>query len=266
MPKSTIKTSDKYGRLTVIQQIESTSGGKARWLCRCDCGNEKIMRTQSLKNPNAQSCGCLQKELRNETGNQYGKLTVICPYEDKPPYKWLCRCACGNEIAVIRSRLRSGNVKSCGCLIGQAHRLPEGESALNALYYSYKQTAKRRGFEWIIDKTQFENLSKQLCHYCGAKPSQKRYSNYKKDGTPAGNGIYIYNGLDRIDSNKGYIIENVVSCCSRCNYAKNSMSLEEFIQWLKNIYNHMVQSGLMDINNQGVFNVQSKNAMAQRTV
>lgn len=46
----------RYGRLTVI------SNAKGGWLCRCDCGNEKVVRTQCLKVGTAKSCGCLKAE------------------------------------------------------------------------------------------------------------------------------------------------------------------------------------------------------------
>lgn len=54
-------------------------------------------------------------------GNQYGDLTVISPAEDdvlengRHFTKWLCQCACGNEVAVRTKNLVSGRTKSCGC-------------------------------------------------------------------------------------------------------------------------------------------------------
>lgn len=65
-------TSKKFGRLTVIklhhkkQQYKSNGnkgGFKYYWLCKCDCGNEKVIWSGSLKNGATQSCGCLQREI-----------------------------------------------------------------------------------------------------------------------------------------------------------------------------------------------------------
>ena len=47
------------------------------------------------------------------------------------------------------------------------------------------------------------------------------------------------NGLDRVDNNKGYTIDNVVPCCKRCNYAKNNQTPREFKEWVKKVYNKM---------------------------
>jgi hypothetical protein len=45
-----------------------------------------------------------------------------------------------------------------------------------------------------------------------------------------------YNGIDRVDSTKGYFNENVVSCCKVCNRAKSNLSLDEFKEWISKVY------------------------------
>lgn len=55
--------------------------------------------------------------LNNLTGARYGKLTVISPAGSRGGHMyWNCRCDCGNEKVARGSHLRSGNVKSCGCI------------------------------------------------------------------------------------------------------------------------------------------------------
>lgn len=44
------------------------------------------------------------------------------------------------------------------------------------------------------------------------------------------------NGIDRLDSSIGYVKTNVVSCCTKCNYAKHEMTIDEFKEWIKKIY------------------------------
>lgn len=41
------------------------------------------------------------------------------------------------------------------------------------------------------------------------------------------------NGIDRVDSSKGYTVENSVACCKYCNTAKNTMTESEFYTWTK---------------------------------
>lgn len=51
------------------------------------------------------------------TGQKFHKLTVLkCSYiKDKRAF-WLCRCDCGCEKDIRGDHLKSGRIKSCGCL------------------------------------------------------------------------------------------------------------------------------------------------------
>ena len=53
----------------------------------------------------------------DETGKQYGELTVLYRAENTSGGRamWHCRCSCGNELDVLGKNLRNGNTKSCGC-------------------------------------------------------------------------------------------------------------------------------------------------------
>lgn len=59
--------------------------------------------------------------LLDLTGQRFGNLVVLYRDESKPkgkgcPVYWTCKCDCGNITSVSRSNLRSGQIKSCGCL------------------------------------------------------------------------------------------------------------------------------------------------------
>lgn len=58
-------TGQRFGRLTVIGLAE-TNTRKTYWICQCDCGNLKRVRSDSLQCGAIRSCGCLKKE-QNET-------------------------------------------------------------------------------------------------------------------------------------------------------------------------------------------------------
>ena len=55
-------TGQRFGRLLVLKRVENNKFNQVRWLCRCDCGNEKIVTANSLRNGDTRSCGCLKKE------------------------------------------------------------------------------------------------------------------------------------------------------------------------------------------------------------
>lgn len=48
----------KFGLLTVIQDMGNDSYGNSIWKCQCECGNVKIIRGGNLINKNTISCGC----------------------------------------------------------------------------------------------------------------------------------------------------------------------------------------------------------------
>jgi hypothetical protein len=55
-------TNQKFGRLIVVKRVKNNKFNQVQWLCKCDCGNETIVKAYSLKNNSTRSCGCLKKE------------------------------------------------------------------------------------------------------------------------------------------------------------------------------------------------------------
>lgn len=117
----------KFGRLTVIKKADRPPNVKNRnqyYLCICECGNQTVVSGRSLKTGNTKSCGCLFIEAHTKedlTNVRFGKLLVLkkVPKPDnatKNETYWLCRCDCGNEKILGRTRLITHNVQSCGCL------------------------------------------------------------------------------------------------------------------------------------------------------
>lgn len=62
------------------------------------------------------------------------------------------------------------------------------------------------------------------------------YKNSKNTTERKAEGTFVYNGLDRIDNALGHSVENVVTCCWRCNKAKGEMSQREFLNWIATVY------------------------------
>ena len=107
-----------------------TKNHLATWLCQCDCGNKTIVYGTTLRSGETTSCGCFKHESHNgidETGNKYGKLTVLskAPKGNGIHLFWHCVCECGTECDVDGTHLRNGTVQSCGCL-----KMSSGEQAI----------------------------------------------------------------------------------------------------------------------------------------
>ncbi len=175
------------------------------------------------------------RKLTDLTGRQFGRLCAVQRVENTKTGNsaWLCRCECGREKTIRASSLRSGNTKSCGCLSenGEYSGLPVG---INYVIRSYKTSAKKRGFIWELSKYEAFNLISGNCYYCGLPGSNSHFLE-RKDKERV-----TYGGIDRKDPSKGYILDNCVSCCSRCNYLKASMDYEGFLNSIKSIYEHLL--------------------------
>lgn len=58
----------RFGRLVVIAELDSTAAGKRRYLCRCDCGTERAVIGSNLVSGASRSCGCIWKETSPVNG------------------------------------------------------------------------------------------------------------------------------------------------------------------------------------------------------
>ena len=64
MKRIEVKQGDRYGRLTIIREVEQTRSAHSvtrRFLCKCDCGNEVVCRITNLRSGITKSCGCYKK-------------------------------------------------------------------------------------------------------------------------------------------------------------------------------------------------------------
>lgn len=167
-------------------------------------------------------------------GKIFGRLRVIKEVDKKGrDTRYLCICEDGNEVEVDARHLRSGKTSSCGCLAqetrsknGKFHRIEDRESVLiNGLFAKFKNDAKHRKIKVELKSEEFRNIVLSNCFYCGSFPQNEFIYTYSNEKIK-------YNGIDRIDNEKPYCLNNVVPCCWRCNSSKNNMSLLDFSRWL----------------------------------
>jgi hypothetical protein len=99
---------------------------------------------------------------------------------------------------------------------GKAYRAADKQS-ISGQWRAYRYGAKKRDLEWQLSKEEFSWLAESRCYFCGEEPQS---------------------GIDRLDSYKGYTIDNVVACCTRCNFMKSTMDEKFFIERCKKIVDH----------------------------
>ena len=65
-------TGQRFGKLVAIgnaglfPQYRNTTMQGRRWMCRCDCGQTKVIRAAALRSGHIESCGCTRKGKNSE--------------------------------------------------------------------------------------------------------------------------------------------------------------------------------------------------------
>lgn len=123
-----IEPGQRFGKWTVLK-IDNSPRKDAHvyWLCQCECGKEKVVRSSLLRNGQSTSCGCQRHFPLTEDGHspyvkdisnqRFGKVIALYPLleEKRKHLRWHCKCECGKEFDTEGYSLRSGVTKSCGC-------------------------------------------------------------------------------------------------------------------------------------------------------
>ena len=85
-------TGERFGRLVVIREAGRAKDGKVLWLCKCDCGREKVVCGSSLtrrKNPTV-SCGCWNEEKKIKHGMHNTKIYAVWQQMMCRAGEWTC--------------------------------------------------------------------------------------------------------------------------------------------------------------------------------
>lgn len=179
-------------------------------------------------------------------GQRFCKLTVI---SQAPSYiwknkltgkvshrkQWLCECDCGKTLLVQTNKLTGNHIIQCqSCSYSSRPQSQRRLSSIERVFNLHvRDRAKKDNIELTLNVDEFSNLITQNCYYCDESP--KDYEVYKNKY--AKSEIIKFNGIDRIDSNKGYIVNNCVTCCWKCNSMKSNRTINEFIEHIKKIFN-----------------------------
>ncbi len=242
-----IKEGEKFGDLTVIKYIEKVPPlGKEKYLFKCVCGKEIEAIGTYVKGRKILSCGCKRgrNSLANDlTGKRFGRLVVInfVNIDHTGKSKWHCKCDCGKEKIIQRSGLISGNSSSCGCFQKENARKQQrarmkmfGDMPFT-FFTRIKTLAKRRNKEFSISiKDIYQQYIKQdkKCYFTGIPIG------FLDDASQTTGRDNNTASLDRIDSEKGYIIGNICFVHKDINFMKHELSSESFIKYSKLIANN----------------------------
>ena len=214
-----IEINKVYGYLTTLEEVASPYPNAKRdtrryYLCRCQCGKE-LIRPAGVIRKTKNGCGCFetnQRVVREKTI----KCTRCQVVKDLSEY----------TVAIHKTTYKDGSTrevphhkkqcKSCIVALGQERV----NSKVEYKYLAIKSGCITRKISLEMSLEEFKQYWDLPCHYCGGERKT--------------------HGLDRKDSSGPYSVENCVACCSDCNYMKNTMSYEKFINKLRNIASNLL--------------------------
>ncbi len=167
--------------------------------------------------------------MKNEEyiGMKFGKLTInkYLHHTEYGQRIFECTCDCGNVgmFNIYNIKHKNKNPASCGCWISDI------TDHWSTQYKRFLADAKKRNHLVSITKQEFIKLCESNCNYCGSEPSLKMINRSCK---------YKRNGIDRVDNHIGYEQSNCVSCCWICNFAKRTLTIDEFKEWINKLILH----------------------------
>lgn len=184
----------------------------------------------------------MNARITYRTGHMFGNIEYLGDVASKPGQRRMVegRCACGNVSVFRLDHLRSGHTTNCNdCRRSNARTRLRAQAtkggdthSRNQAYAKTKASAKGRGIPFSLTKAEFFAVATQPCYYCGVEHSHEFLARGAV-GDP-----FKHNGVDRVDSSKGYTADNCVPCCRQCNVAKLDHTIENFIGWLDRIHTH----------------------------
>lgn len=177
------------------------------------------------------------------TGQTFGRLTVLEVRDDmKKCYKnrsirWKCRCSCGEVTTVSSNALRTNDIVSCGCYhreIELSKKKNRGFGEVPDRYWGeVKNGAKRRKLS--VD------ITAEDAHIVFLKQDRKCALSGEPIFFGKHNGKRLAGGtasLDRIDSSRGYCVDNIQWLHVDINRMKLAYANEYFVQTCIKIANH----------------------------
>lgn len=181
------------------------------------------------------------RALECSIGDRIGNFIVLRDEYIGKNRTWICECKCGAEKRFWKLSSISRQ-KSCGCLIDEVGLNGKQRRSMISRMCSYRSGARSRGLEWNLSYLDFVKVATGRCFYCNADPKKwdcaSNAPSVRKDCPNVNPKDYEirFNGIDRLNNKIGYLPDNVVPCCTKCNRAKSDMTFDEFLNHVEKMH------------------------------
>ena len=222
----------RFGRLTALDYVRANDG-RGRWRCVCDCGAEVLANSDNLKKMKYGCRPCADRfasehRTKDALGQTFGKLTAISKAPGKG--RWLCRCECGEQHTAIGSHLRNGKTTECRkCALanrGIKRRRHSTGDMPKTFWDSVVRGANSREIDIVITAEEAYSVLEDQEWKCALSGVDIRFRTKGRENTAS---------LDRINSDKGYVVGNVQWVHKVVNFMKRDLDQQTFIEWCERI-------------------------------
>lgn len=256
-PKEYTSNIYKVGALIGIYEILEYRGNE-RFRCKCTrCGYECDMTTAQLRSqknkPSSKCKKCTVPVTTYKTKYQPGEIIGNCYelVEFQGGNQWLVKCIkCGKVQEQSIHNMKKHKKDTCFyCEHPDSDKPATGRTRFQEMpideriYYYYKGKIEKENAkpnskykEWNLTLEEYSKLIHGNCYYCGEPPTIDNIWN-KSSKRQCDKELIAINGVDRVNSNKGYFKENCVSCCPTCNSMKTTFPINVFLNHINKIYN-----------------------------
>jgi hypothetical protein len=224
----------RFGRLTVLDQVLEPHAGSIRWRCRCECGKIAIVSVSKLRHGHTRSCGCLHHDIiskRQEVpiGAVFGNLVVVAEKnktyrKNSKAYAYLCRCTCGRSAVAEASKLLGGRATACQVCKrekGSKNARWNGCGEISGSCWNrVKANAKVRKLSLNVTIQNVWDLFLHQNRKCALTGTPLVFSTKSAEQNAS---------LDRIDSSVGYEPDNIQWVLKDVNKMKVNLPEEHFI-------------------------------------
>lgn len=235
----------KFGELELLKIIPLYRKKYRYYKCEVKCfrcGNQSEMLLNSVINGKTgvcKSCACKSKPsgakcglTKDITGQRFGHLVAIQVDAEikKRGVYWKFKCDCGREKSILGKRVRDGSHTSCGCSemrTGMLSKSWKGYEEIPGKYWhQIVNGAKERNILFSLKIEDIWQIFLRQDRKCALTNEPIQFNNPKTAS------------LDRIDSTKGYTLDNVQWVHVNINIMKMDMNETEFIRFCQLVTNH----------------------------
>lgn len=192
----------------------------------------------------------MKDTIHYQIGQQIGNFTISAYLQDESNYILTCKCGntskgASDHVTRKISNLLSDGFTGCSKCVLENQEMLKTQREFNDKKYVYKDVyreyvkkSKAREINFSLSIEEASELFSKNCYYCNRPPSNKR-------SRTSGVEI-IYQGIDRVNNQIGYLSGNVVPCCKFCNSFKLDRTTDDFFQHVRDIYFNKVQRSVSE--------------------